>query len=90
MLRVSLLLMALFVLSGCADSVSFEEAATISPVGFLYGLWHGYIAPVAWIISLFADDVAVYAIYNNGGWYDFGFLLGISSLSGTAGSAASR
>jgi hypothetical protein len=46
--------------------------------GFLLGLWHGFIFPVAWIVSLFADKVAVYAVPNNGGWYDFGYFLGIA------------
>ena len=45
--------------------------------GFLLGLWHGFIFPVAWVISLFTDKVAVYAVPNNGGWYDFGYFLGI-------------
>ena len=45
--------------------------------GFLLGLWHGFIFPVAWIVSLFTDKVAIYAVPNNGGWYDFGYFLGI-------------
>ena len=45
--------------------------------GFLLGLWHGFIFPVAWILSLFMPDVAVYAVPNNGGWYDFGYFVGI-------------
>lgn len=45
--------------------------------GFLMGLWHGFIFPVAWIVSLFTDKVAVYAVPNDGGWYDFGYFLGI-------------
>ena len=48
--------------------------------GFLFGLWHGFIFPVAWVISLFMDDVSVYAVPNNGGWYDFGFFVGIVFL----------
>lgn len=27
--------------------------------------------------------IAVYAIYNNGGWYDFGFFLGVGGFSAT-------
>jgi len=73
-------------MAGCADYVNFEQAAKITPVGFWYGLWHGMIAPLAWFISLFNDDVAIYAIYNNGGWYDFGFILGIGGGGGGAGS----
>jgi hypothetical protein len=33
---------------------------------------------VAWIVSLFVDNVAVYAVPNDGGWYDFGYFLGIA------------
>jgi len=68
--------------SGCADYVGFGEAMRVQPVGFWYGLWHGMIAPISWICSLFSDNVAIYAIYNNGGWYDFGFILGLGSASG--------
>ena len=37
--------------------------------------------------SLFFDDIAMYAINNNGGWYDFGFVLGAGIL--TRGSSKS-
>ena len=55
------------------------HAAADTP-GFLLGLWHGFIFPVAWIVSLFMDKVAVYAVPNNGGWYDFGYFVGIVFL----------
>jgi len=71
-------------LTGCATQMGFEQAAVTEPVGFLYGLWHGVIAPFSWLVSLFNEDVAVYAIYNNGGWYDFGFILGIGALSSSS------
>ena len=45
--------------------------------GFWLGLWHGLIFPLAWIVSLFAHNIAIYAVPNNGGWYDFGYFLGI-------------
>jgi hypothetical protein len=63
-------------LAGCAAS---QSAAAVQPqaAGFLLGLWHGFIFPIAWLVSLFADGVAVYAVPNNGGWYDFGYFLGI-------------
>ena len=48
-----------------------------NPAGFWLGLWHGIIAVVCLIIHLFNDNVAVYEINNVGGWYDFGFLLGV-------------
>ena len=52
-------------------------AVAVNAPGFWAGLWHGFIFPLAWIVSLFVDKVAVYAVPNNGGWYDFGFFLGI-------------
>jgi hypothetical protein len=63
-------------LSACTAHQSADAVAPTAP-GFLLGLWHGFIFPVAWIVSLFASNVAVYAVPNNGGWYDFGYFLGI-------------
>ena len=67
---------AVLALSACAAT---QSAAAVEPAapGFLLGLWHGFIFPVAWIVSLFVDKVAVYAVPNDGGWYDFGYFLGI-------------
>jgi hypothetical protein len=67
---------ALLSLTACAAT---EAPAAVAPgaPGFLLGLWHGFIFPVAWVISLFAPSVAIYAVPNNGGWYDFGYFLGI-------------
>jgi hypothetical protein len=44
--------------------------------GFWSGLWHGFIAPITFLISLFTDTVNVYDVHNNGNWYDFGFVVG--------------
>ncbi len=75
-------LIAVALLSGCADAMSLQQAIITEKVGFWHGLWHGIIIPFSWLISLFSDEVAIYAIYNNGGWYDFGFFVGIGGLSG--------
>jgi hypothetical protein len=74
-LRNSLVLLAPVLLAACATQVS-SGVAPQAP-GFLWGLWHGFIFPVAWFLSLIMPDVAVYAVPNNGGWYDFGYFLGI-------------
>ena len=50
--------------------------------GFWRGLWHGIIAPITFIISLFTENVNIYEVYNSGGWYDFGFVLGSGILFG--------
>jgi hypothetical protein len=62
-------------LAACATQVG-DAVAPAAP-GFLLGLWHGFIFPVAWVLSLFMAEVAIYAVPNNGGWYDFGYFLGI-------------
>ena len=73
--RTALALAALTLLAACATQVSGSVAPTAP--GFLFGLWHGFIFPVAWFLSLLVPDIAVYAVPNNGGWYDFGYFLGI-------------
>jgi hypothetical protein len=72
--RVIILLAAL-ALTACAQ----QAATAVQPAapGFLYGVWHGFIFPVAWVISLFSGEAAIYAVPNNGGWYDFGYFVGI-------------
>ena len=69
-------LIAPLTLTACAATEAATAVAPGAP-GFLLGLWHGFIFPVAWIVSLFTDQVAIYAVPNNGGWYDFGYFLGI-------------
>ena len=44
--------------------------------GFWGGTWHGMIMFPSFIGSLIWDDVAVYAVHNNGAWYNFGFVGG--------------
>ena len=46
------------------------------------GIIQGFIAPITFIVSLFDDDVAMYAINNSGWLYDLGFLIGIGGFSG--------
>ena len=62
--------------TACAASQAASAIAPGAP-GFWLGLWHGFIFPLAWIVSLFSDKIAVYAVPNSGGWYDFGYFLGI-------------
>ena len=75
-MRRAAILVSALALTACAAQQSGGAVQPAAP-GFLLGLWHGFIFPVAWLISLFADKVAVYAVPNNGGWYDFGYFLGI-------------
>jgi len=76
---ISILILILF--SSCADTVPYEVLIDDSPYGFFGGLWHGICVPISFFGSIFFDDIAMYVINNNGGWYDFGFFLGIGGLS---------
>lgn len=79
--RLTLILAALaLVLTSCLASQA-PGARVPSEPSFLLGLWHGFMAPLSFIISLFTDAVRVYAVPNVGRWYDFGFLLGIGGFS---------
>ncbi|GAB1419189.1 hypothetical protein MASR2M12_19540 [Bacteroidales bacterium] len=84
-----LLTLALFLLSACADAADVKACVNTEPYGFFGGLWHGIIAPVGFFGSLISDNIAMYAVNNNGGWYDFGFVLGAGILF-EGGSKASR
>jgi len=72
--------------------IATESAIAISPSGpgFWLGVWHGFIFPVTFVFSLFTDDVAIYAVPNNGTWYDAGYFVGIVFLGVGARSSRRR
>jgi hypothetical protein len=82
MKKLFVLLLLLVLFTGCADVTPIENCVTDEPYGFFSGLWHGFIVTFSFIGSLFSDSIAIYAVNNTGGWYDFGFLLGSGSLIG--------
>jgi hypothetical protein len=64
-----------------AGSNSKYQEPGADPAGFWVGLWHGIIAPITFIVSLFSDGVRIYETNNRGRWYDFGFMLGIGAYA---------
>jgi hypothetical protein len=58
------------------------KAPDAEPAGFWAGFWHGLIAPITLIVSLFNKDVRIYETHNSGVGYDVGFILGASSSLG--------
>ena len=67
----------LLLLTGCADVSHYQILDTTEHTyGFWGGTWHGMVMIPSFIGSLIWDDVAVYAVNNNGSWYDFGFVGG--------------
>ncbi len=65
-----------------AGSNSKYKEPRAKPAGFWGGLWHGIIAPITFLVSLFVSGVSIYETNNNGRWYEFGFMLGIGAYAG--------
>ncbi|NLI19947.1 MAG: hypothetical protein GX418_00130 [Clostridiales bacterium] len=76
----------LLMLTACAPGDGTNSAE--NPAGFFSGVWHGWIAPITLVISLFNSRINIYEVYNVGFWYDFGFYMAI--ISGFGGLALSR
>lgn len=80
----------LLLFSACAKREVVDACLTGHTYGFWGGLLHGIIAPVDFIISLFRDDVTMYAQNNNGAWYAFGFLIGSGGWGFLGGRGAKK
>lgn len=74
-----MILVGMILLNSCAPGPN-KLAKTANRegevAGFWLGLWHGLIAPITFIVSLFSGKVSLYEVHNSGGWYNFGFVLG--------------
>jgi hypothetical protein len=85
LLLVSIAILAVLLLASCAAGTNpavDAPKADGKTAGFWSGLWHGFISPFTFIISLFTDNVNVYEVHNSGNWYDFGFILGVAIIFG--------
>jgi hypothetical protein len=79
-------ILVFFITSCTPGSENFNEETA----GFLMGLWHGFISLFSFIGSLFIDNLGIYEINNNGNWYNFGFILGVSMFFGGSGKGCCR
>lgn len=70
---------AVATLASCAAGPGLADPGP-DPAGFWLGLWHGLISPITFIIGLFTSSVSIYEVHNNGNWYDFGFMIGVSTV----------
>lgn len=83
--KMCALFVTLVLLTACtagSNTVAGQANASGELAGFFSGFWHGMISPFAWFFSLFSSSIGIYEVHNNGGWYNFGFILGINSLGG--------
>lgn len=91
--RLLTIVALLALLTGCApgrNPAVGEPDSDGEIAGFFAGLWHGIIAPITFVVSLFVESVNIYEVHNSGAWYDLGYLLGLSASLGGSGGAAGR
>jgi hypothetical protein len=66
----------IFVLTGCAyQTTSYVH----DPAGFWVGLWNGATIAFSMVGHLIDNSIRIYTFPNNGGWYDFGYVLGVGA-----------
>lgn len=87
LLSVTLLLLLTACAAGANPAVDVPSSDG-DVAGFFSGLWHGIIVPFTFVISLFTEDVSIYEVHNNGGWYDLGFVMGAGVFLGGSGAGA--
>jgi hypothetical protein len=62
---VVLVLLFLNVLAGCAPAANHPKGTASEhdvAAGFWLGLWQGFIAPFAFVVSLFKSSVGIYEV----------------------------
>jgi hypothetical protein len=85
--RAAIIAVVVLALALCGCAAGDPQLTSERPAGFWLGLWHGIISWVTLIVGIFDPSVEVYERNNTGGWYDFGFLLGATSIWGGGSSA---
>lgn len=77
-LMIALILcLTMIVLTGCVPGDGTNNAQ--NPAGFLWGIWHGWVAPISLIIGVFNENIRLYETYNFGWRYDLGFYIAVIS-----------
>lgn len=69
------LLLTVFMLTSCMPGGGNNSPD--DPAGFFMGIWHGWIAPISLIWSLFNHAIQIYEPNNTGFYYDLGYYISI-------------
>ena len=75
-------------MAACAAGPNSAAGHGPHDAGFWLGLWQGVIAPIAFLVSLFNRSVGIYEVHNDGGWYNLGFMIGVSIFFSGTGARA--
>ncbi|MHB1484617.1 MAG: hypothetical protein ACYCYI_08115 [Saccharofermentanales bacterium] len=86
LLLTTMLIPVFLLMTGCipGDGTSTPN----DKAGFFWGIWHGWIAPVSLIISIFKSEISIYEVNNVGILYNFGYYIAV--ISGFGGLALNR
>jgi hypothetical protein len=88
-----LIVLLLLSLTGCAPGPNQCKGTTSDHggvAGFWLGLWHGFVAPLVFVASLFKANLSIYEVHNNGAWYNVGYLFGVACFFGGGGNRTAR
>ncbi len=86
LLSVLLIAFTVIALTGCFPGNGSNGPA--DRAGFFSGVWHGWIAPVSLVLSVFKPSYSIYEVYNTGILYDLGFYAAV--ISGFGGLSLAR
>jgi hypothetical protein len=84
--RIAVLVVLAGTLAACATQPNIPPPS--GAPGFWWGLLHGFTCGFTLIGEAIGMNVSIYSYPNNGGWYDFGFVMGCSLFYGGSGSRA--
>lgn len=87
-IALAIAILAVALLTGCAPAANPTAGTGSDPAGFWLGMWHGFTVLFTFIVSLFNHNVGIYEVDNSGGWYNFGYLLGVMMFWGGGGGGA--
>jgi hypothetical protein len=93
-LSAAFLVCVMVTLSGCAKH--YASGVGNDPYGFLFGIWHGVVWPLAVVVNLvswalsivgisFLREIELIGRPNTGFWYYVGFALGLLAWTGSSG-----
>jgi len=86
LLVAAVLVAALCLFTGCFPGDGANYPGHLA--GFFSGVWHGWIAPISLIYSIFNHGIHLYEANNNGFLYDLGYYMAV--VSGPFGLSLSR
>ncbi|MCH4889635.1 hypothetical protein EZV73_18780 [Acidaminobacter sp. JC074] len=88
MKKALLLIIILVLITSLTSCFPGDKSIDDEPAGFLWGILHGWLAPLSLFLSIFKDNIRIYEVVNTGFWYDFGFYIAV--ISGFGGISLSR